>query len=83
MLNFSRQCSIIYALRYSDLKGPFVERSCPYQKRKQPSCTSEFDEIADNIIVNINLNIVGGGSTKTIIIWFANQSRGSFQYSCQ
>ena len=42
-----------------------------------------FDEIADNIIVDINLNIVVGGSTKTIIIWFANQSRGSFQYSCQ
>ena len=25
MLNFSHQCSIIYALRYSDLKGPIVE----------------------------------------------------------
>ena len=45
--------------------------------------SSEFDEIADNNIVDINLNIVVGGSTKTIIIWFGNQSRGSFQYSCK
>ena len=64
-------------------EGPFVERSCTYQNGSNHLVSSEFDEIADNIIVDINLNIVVGGSTKTIIIWFANQSRGSFQYSCQ
>ena len=52
-------------------------------KKEATLVSSEFDEIADNIIVDINLNIVVGGSTKTIIIWFANQPRGSFQYSCQ
>ena len=46
--------------------------------------SSEVDEIADNSIVDINLNIVVGdeavpGPSSS---WFAKQSRGSFQYSC-
>ena len=38
-------------------QGAFVERSCTYQKK---GSNHQVDEIADNRIVDINLNIVVG-----------------------